>query len=119
MVEELLRNSLDKAYGKQGNPCSPGSVNSQAAPLPRALDAGRALRALPGPGLPPAPAQAPGGASGTGQRHLAKGVLGVPQGGVLEWGAPATGPEWGPCAGGCTAQGSLLTALLRSLDLGG
>lgn len=24
MVEELLRNSLDKAYGKQGNPCAPG-----------------------------------------------------------------------------------------------
>lgn len=33
MVEELLGNSLDKAYGKQGNPCSPGWANSQAACL--------------------------------------------------------------------------------------
>ena len=30
VVKELLRNSLDKAYGKEGNPFSPGL----AAPLP-------------------------------------------------------------------------------------
>lgn len=34
VVAKLLQNSLDKAYGKQGNPVSPGWANSCAAPLP-------------------------------------------------------------------------------------
>lgn len=34
VVGQLLQNSLDKAYGKQGNPGSPGWANSHAAPLP-------------------------------------------------------------------------------------
>lgn len=34
VVDKLLQNSLDRAYGKQGNAGSPGWANSCAAPLP-------------------------------------------------------------------------------------
>ncbi|KAM6344665.1 ubiquitin carboxyl-terminal hydrolase 36 isoform 3-T4 [Alca torda] len=111
VVEELLRNSLDKAYGKQGNPHSPGWANSPTAPLPRALEVGRALHALPGPELPPAPAQAAAGALGARQNHLPEGLLGVLE--LAQGGGPAQ------AGAACTAWCSLLTALLHSPDLGG
>lgn len=85
MVEELLKNSLDKAYGKQGNPCSLGWANSHAAPLPGALDVGRALHALPAPEFPLAPAQAAAGAPGAGQMCPAEELLGA----LAQGGGPA------------------------------
>jgi len=51
VVEELLRNSLDKAYGKEGNVHWPGRVKGHAAPLPGGLELPQP-RQLPGlPGL--------------------------------------------------------------------
>lgn len=50
MVSKLLQNSLDKAYGKEGNPGSPGWANSWPDLLHRAMGT-EPPPALPGPGL--------------------------------------------------------------------
>lgn len=103
MVEELLRNSLDKAYGKQGNPRSPGWANSHTAPLPRGLEAGRALCALPGPELPPAPVQTAVGLWEVGRCACLRGCWGCWSEGLLPL-------PHGPCAGGCSMHGVVLPA---------
>lgn len=82
MVEELLGNSLDKAYGKQGNPCSPGWANSQAACLEPWMRAEPSVlcQGLSFPQHQQRQLEAPGAR----QMHPAKGLLWVPQSGVLE-----------------------------------
>lgn len=96
VVSKLLQNSLDKAYGKQGNPGSPGWANSRADPLHRGLSPGWGQS-------PPSSARASvqaGGCSWNQARAPSHG----PVGGGTGWAAGARDPHLGPGAGCSGAQ---------------